>query len=242
MSERRVILSMAVGDYWREVAAISLPLLERYASRVGADVRRATALPFEFPPWSPTTACCLYRLDLMRQAFLDYDRVLWLDADVLVRPDSPDLFALVPPTHWAGYDELPAAWAIGWEAHVHSVHRHMVEVCREDGLEIPDSGGRYFNGGVQLASRAHRHLYAPAVNPSDHAWGEQSRVNVRLFLARVPVYHLPAAFNAMPWASTRAWWPNAWMIHYAGVLPGERLAMMRQDLERWKEMGLWSDT
>ena len=36
----------------------------------------------------------------------DYDRVLFLDADVIIRPDCPDLFAMVPTECFAGENEL----------------------------------------------------------------------------------------------------------------------------------------
>jgi hypothetical protein len=161
-----------------------------------------------------------------------HDRVLWLDADVLVRPDCPDLFALVPPTHWAALDQA----AFCDEGFLHLCHRHMAEVCREEGLPVPDTRGRCFCAGVQLVPSSFAWLYAPRRRPSAHPWAEQSLVNVRLFLRPwSAVFSLPECFGRLAyWPLPRRHLDMTFLMHYAGPpSPEARLADMRRDRDAW---------
>jgi FkbM family methyltransferase len=222
---------MAIGDEGRALADVSFPFLEDYARRCRADFAAITE------PTLPPELRMLEKLRL-RDYLGPYDRVLWLDADVLARPDAPDLFGLVPPTHWASGDH--AAYCPDW---FHGLFAgHLEETCREEGLPVPDGGGRYFCLGVQLVPAAFAWLYEPRRHPSTHDWAEQSVVNARLFARPgAPVYCLPECFGRL------VYWPDrlprrhleiSYLVHYAGPPSREqRVADMRRDAavlrERW---------
>lgn len=237
MSERRLIQTLAVGDYTQSLLDLSKPGMMHYAFRADADFQ-VCIVKYPHPEITDEfTQIQLTKLDLMRHALKDFDRVLWLDADVIVRPDAPDLFDLVPPTHWAGLDEGAL-----FEKHrikekcIDDVHDHMKQVCEEDGLLFPDTEGRYFNCGVQLAAQRHAFLYEPAKKPQNHGWAEQSRINVRLFLRRdVPIYYLPECWNRITYLETRNYQRTSYFVHYAWAPYSVRPGLMKRDLEIWKE-------
>ncbi len=235
--ETRCIITLAAGHDAGRMFNLADDFLCHYARRCRADlvVRRG---PAPGPPvFDPFASLMYLKLDLMREALATHDRALWLDADTLVRPDCPILFDLVPPTHWAGYEALAATRTLpDGDRHVRDQLDHLGEVCRQEGLPIPDSRGRYFNCGVQLASKSHAFLYAPPVEPDGHGWGEQSRVNARLFSRPdVPVYHLADPFNSMSWFHRGDYLETAWIVHYCGGgSPGERLDRMSADAAAWR--------
>jgi lipopolysaccharide biosynthesis glycosyltransferase len=234
----RCIATLRVGKLAESWATVNSPFLENYARRCGANLcidQTPAHVPEAFPHIkNEFMQLMVYRLDMMRRLLERHRRVLLIDADMLVRPDCPDLFDLVPETHWAGVDEASLSYRNNFEPHVLHAHAHMVEVCQQDGLPIPDSGKRYFNCGLQLASRSHSLLYDPPINPSNDPpnWVEQSRINVRLFLHReIPIYYLPECFNQMMWAKPREWWRNSFVVHYCGLPYEDRLPYMQHDAE-----------
>ena len=80
------VVTVAIGAEFREIAALTHPFMEGYASRIGADfvsLHRQAENPY------------LEKLRLGDYLGL-YERVLFLDTDVIVRLDCPDLFQLVP--------------------------------------------------------------------------------------------------------------------------------------------------
>lgn len=236
----RCIFTQRWGVLAESWAQTNTPFLELYARRCKAHLhidRTPPRVTSEHPHiTNEFMQLMILRLKLMQDLLREHDRILLLDADTLVRPDCPNLFDLVPPTHWAGVDEAMLAYRNNFVQHVYDSHAHMTSVCHADGLPVPDSGKRYFNCGVQMASRCHSFLYDPPVNPTnDPNWVEQSRINVRLFLRRETlIYYLPECFNQMMWPKPINAWRNSYIIHYCGLPYKDRRPMMDLDAEHFR--------
>ena len=104
----RCIATMHSGERAEAWGAVNMPFLELYARRTGAVVhidRTPAVINPDFPHiTNEFMQLMIWKMELMRLLLGRYQRVLWIDADALVRPDCPDLFDLVPETHWAGVD------------------------------------------------------------------------------------------------------------------------------------------
>jgi alpha-N-acetylglucosamine transferase len=77
--------------------------MQHYASRHGLDfhdIEPVSSQPLNFGEIQ------LVKLAAMRQALAVYERVIWIDSDVLVRPDSPNLLDLVPENRFGAFDEI----------------------------------------------------------------------------------------------------------------------------------------
>lgn len=210
------VCSAAWGDHAEEIAALSFPGFKEYARRTGAEFVTLPPGPPGLPPvfWKNEVRVVLERMD----------RVLWLDADCLVRPDCPDLFGLVPPDRFAAHDELEYAT----DTEVYLRHQDVVGVCLEDVLPVPNTRGRHFNAGVYLApARCAVHFNYPIGVPRTLV-GEQSRLNTRLFLTNEDVYCLPECFNRLVYHHPpRRWQHSAYIAHFAGMgIPEVRLRDM----------------
>lgn len=241
---KHLVATLCYGPTGAAMAALSMDLMRDYARRVGADFFVLSEVSGEPPPLddmkrihASLALAMLDKMRFLRQALKEYDRILWVDLDILVRPDAPDLFALVPGTHLAMADEC----ATGNDWQVWFCHQHMVETCQQERLPIPDTKGRYFNCGLMLIPSGSDWLFAPRINPVSHPWCEQSLVNVRLFLEpeRTPVYTLPECCNRF------VYWPGmvprrqeemSWFLHFAGPPDyATRLRDMRRVREKWQK-------
>jgi hypothetical protein len=197
------VASCAVGPVGRSWLAVTGPLFERYAARVGARYEVLTG-----PDADPYPLRHKFKL----AELLDrYDRVVYLDADVVLGPDCPDLFAEVPETHVGALDEWPWLGRPAW------VQAEVEAVAAAAGLPPPGPLARYFNTGVLVLSAAHRGAVEPPPVPIPHLHcAEQHHVNLRLAALGLPTWPLPLRLHWHPWADpARAHTAGVQVWHFA---------------------------
>lgn len=222
------IMTIVSGSKYQEIWKRSRPYFEDYADRCGADLLVLDNLPDNLP--SPHWAkFSIYEL-LKKQ----YDRIAFIDADILIRPNAPSLFDLVPEDQFGIFNEgtyTPRAVCI------HELRKvYNVTLKKWNGKD-------YYNTGVMVASRQHRFLFkvTEEVKPLRNSFGEQTYLNLKLMVSGVKIFSLPYQFNRMSILDrvigiSRL---DSYFVHYAGcdVLFGEgkTLEAMDWDIERWKK-------
>jgi hypothetical protein len=167
---RTVLVTLTIGDQyqkqWQDVCA---PTWRRYAERHGYDViaidqppDRSARAQMRSPAWQK---CLVLRPEITGT----YDRVVWLDADILINPDAPAITNGVPIEKIGAMDEsvFPTVednrmyW--NWIA---SEHRHSaptLDLCRAamDARDwhafwgLPRRGDHIVQTGVLVLSPSH---------------------------------------------------------------------------------------
>lgn len=223
------VITLAVGERGRELLDITRAGLERYANRIGADFHIIGGEPIQpaYPMEDKFRVC----------QYLDhYDRVIYIDADIEVSQDAPNLFDMVPETHLGICDEVLYGQNHSWTKNT------IPELQRAYGFEErhPDS---YYNTGLMVLNPTHRHLVAPPTKPYRvHHTAEQDLINARI------EHHRPAVHSFGPdlvwlWVADKRNERKAGrpFLHYAGAgnvkgAPGH-LALMRQ--QPWTSVDGW---
>jgi hypothetical protein len=204
------VVTLTIGDLYQRIAEISHPSLRRYAEKVGADFIVWTDKgDHEIPGYA--------KLDLFQSLLKTYDRVLYVDTDILIRFDAPNLFDLVPETHVGAYDE----GTIYPRAQAKELYGHEVKtLLARDFVESPV----YFNTGVLLASRCHKGLFAKCPFPEVNNFAEQTFLNYRLFDRGTPVYRLPYKCNRIHQVTFRTGenFADCYFLHFAGAFGTDR--------------------
>ncbi len=210
---RCAIVVTVVGAQTEAEWEITGPTVRAYADAIGAELvvsREGEGLP------GPTLKALTVPL---AEAF---DRVIMMDADILVRPHAPDLFALVPPEKVGAYPEarhFPRAEIAAEAAAMHAVP--------------PFPAQDYFNAGMLVLSRAHLDVIR-AVG-SGHVGGiipEQDTVNAALHRLGLPLHRLEPEFNLIGTGRNLSDWRCGWLLHTAGAPKGrlrQRFGWRRQD-------------
>jgi len=167
------------------------PYMAEYAANIGAALRVVRESPYAniHPVWA--------RWEI-GNAFNDYDRVIYIDADAYVFPDCPSLFDLVPEK------------CVGMYAHNHYVkHQEFireVKACADVfGVYygwLPDI---YLNAGIMVLSRHHRKLFeeSPQILVEVHRaiaekgaqWMDQTLLNYKIANLGYPIHQLDYRFN-----------------------------------------------
>ena len=107
MRDKKTIFTLNVDGYAPEITALTYPLIEAYAEKIGADFHIIGER--KFPEW-PVTYEKLQIFELAQQMKNKWN--IYIDSDALVHPDTPDLTSLLPRNtvaHFAN-DFAPVRW------------------------------------------------------------------------------------------------------------------------------------
>ena len=92
-----LILTIAVGDAYQRMSALTHPAIKKYAEKIGADFQCITESDCSTPHWAKFE---IYNL------LNKYERILYIDTDILVREDTPNLFEIVPQNELGMFNEI----------------------------------------------------------------------------------------------------------------------------------------
>jgi lipopolysaccharide biosynthesis glycosyltransferase len=218
------ILTIVAGDRYEKIWERSEPFFQAYAKKCGADLvvltgEGAASLPS--PHWLKFSIH-----ELLRK---DYNRIAFIDADIIIRDDAPSLFDVVPEDSFGIFNEgefMPRAVCI----------HEVMKVYKIEDLEY--DGRTYYNTGVMVVSRRHRFIFnvTEDIKPLRNHFGEQTFLNLKIMIARTKMHNLNYKFNRMSHMDrvsgmTRL---DSYLIHYAG--DGDNLLKkMDRDIQKWKE-------
>ena len=210
---KRALVTLAIGDGAAELLALSGPRFEAYARRIGCDYVPITERRIKFRLQWRKSRVNLHLEKFQMGPMLDtYERLLYLDADILLNDDCPDFFDLAQENE-LGIIADPSGDE-GWKR-----DEEMANMEKAFGA-LPRPIPPYFNAGVILLSRTHRELLT--FNPDrlhSGRWPDQTYLNYFSAKWNLTRRYLDAKANFLPghdgWsdpAKRRA----AWAVHFAG--------------------------
>jgi lipopolysaccharide biosynthesis glycosyltransferase len=215
-ANRTALVTIVIGEKYERLAEVSHPLLKKYAEKTGSD----------FIVWKDFDGHSLpayKKLDIYG-LLKEYDRVLFIDTDVIIRNDCPNLFELVPETYFGAFNEFPFT----------DRHEAMMSMCQDrEWLQKKI----YFNSGVFVCSASHRSIFRHGIEPNN--FYEQTLLNFRLHALAIPFFDIGYKFNRMTcldiFGVDRF---DSFIMHYAGC-PLETDAFveqMRSDSKIWADI------
>jgi hypothetical protein len=226
MQKSKAIVTIVVGAYAERMAKATNPFMREYARKCGADF-----IVIELPKFQHLGQLYYEKFQLY-SLFDTYERILYLDNDVLVSPDSPDLFLLTPHDHFSASSE--ETWSRYPEC-----KRAVLAELGEIRWTYP-----YFNAGVMLASRQHREIFNPH-HPALKRWAneevrrrypyqgdDQTYFNYRVNELQLPMVDQGFKFNHTRSISRTHTRFRSFFIHYAGPSGhryGDRLVQIEKD-------------
>ena len=218
---KRAIITIASGDHFEQMSATTHPTLKAYADRIGAD----------FIVWNDCSGHTVPQYKKMEMgALLDqYSRVMYIDTDILVREDAPDLFDIVPEDQIGLFEEGRYAPRRGG----------MIQFMVFVGYDITRWNGCYYNTGVMVFSAQHRDIFVQPTAEWDH-FKEQTYLNVMISDKNVKVFPLAHRFNRMcimdqVLGEARH---DCFFLHYAGLSfqmsDADLRQLVKDDLAVWQ--------
>jgi lipopolysaccharide biosynthesis glycosyltransferase len=199
---KTAVISAAFGEKYLRIAGVSFPTMKQYAERIGA----------EFAPLDHREhgeAHGAWEKLQLRELLEKHDRIIWLDVDMIVRRDTPDLFGIVPEGILGAVDETPGTFS-------DSISAMQVQCASEMGIRLGPPRWSW-NAGVMVLSRCHKPIFdpPPKLFGAEYLW-DQTYFNVRLRTLRLPSMDLGHKFNHTVLCLRPK--SEAHIIHYCGVM------------------------
>ena len=213
-----LVLTISIGDYYQELAKHTLPSIKRYAKSIGADFLNIEDENSEYitQKWNKFAIH-----DLLNE----YKRILYLDIDIIIRDDCPNLFDIVPEHQLGMFNEGKYA------------HRKEFIIQASDYYKEPLKhwNGKFYNSGVMVISRRHKSIFKLPMG-FDYVETDQPYINLRIQNDKVDMFDLDPKFNRMSILDefigiNRL---GGYIIHYAGAPPEQIFNVMLRDIEEWK--------
>ena len=213
-----LVLTISIGDYYNEVAKLTTPSIQAYAKKIGADYLNIN----EFNPHYITQKWNKFHIHEMLNK---YKRIIYLDIDILVREDTPNLFEIVPENKLGMFNE--GRYTARFE--------FLEQASEYYGEPLRTWNGKFYNSGVMVISRIHKNIFK-LPKGQDFVETDQPYINLRILNDKVEMFDLDYKFNRMDILDrfcgiSRL---DSYIVHYAGAPQDIQMDVMRKDIEQWK--------
>jgi lipopolysaccharide biosynthesis glycosyltransferase len=173
----KAIVTLIDGPKYEELARTSLPLMKAYAQKVNAElIILDNKIGLPVPHYA--------KLQIRN---LKFDSVLFLDTDILVNPNAPDIFEAYPKDKLALLDEgkfEPRDLEFAFFTGCFNSQRYFLN----------DWDRRYFNTGVMLIPGKFLKEFTLSDRIINH-YGEQSYLNLLFSVKKLPIVDLDKTWN-----------------------------------------------
>ncbi|MCC5788788.1 MAG: hypothetical protein JJT75_04080 [Opitutales bacterium] len=221
----KAIVTLNIGN--RKEALFSEPFFHRYCARYGLDFVVINEKRFKLNPnrWKPRLGIHFEKFQLL-ELFDDYDRIAYLDSDILIHPKAPDIFEQV--------DEATIGCVfedVGKDAWKREEEWDKVQALLGKLPEVH----RYFNSGVMVLSKWHKRLFDLNLGIPSGRWLDQTFLNYHSRKLNLPVKEISPQFNFLPvfpgWHDSKVRL-SQYFVHYAGR---KNKSIMRTDALLFRE-------
>jgi len=214
---RRAIVTVSIGPAYQQISSLTHPLMADYAHRCGASFEVITERVY------PSNIQMFWEKLQMREYLLEYGRIAFIDSDVIIHPQAPSLFDVVPEDCLGMLNE----------AHVQGVKnkkKELEDFCQRAGIQMPVWDGRYWNVGIIVFGRQHLHIFDDPPKLVRHDYPEQALVNIRIAEQKVRMFELPRCMHDWKHVARK----DSWILHYAGWKKNaETILQIQKDIKKW---------
>jgi len=200
---KKALVTMCIGDKWEELKKLTFPSITNYANRIGA-----TFINIDKPMIHPQEVG--FEKFQMFKILSYYDRIIYLDADLIVSKKCPDLFNIVPEDEIGAFVESNY-----WYLSPDVDHRQrIIEVQKVLGnIGWVD---QYINTGVLVLGKRHKWIFDLSQNQKIVIdLREQTQLNYNIKKLGYWVHDIGMRFNKMDFCNPLDRF-DAHIIHYAG--------------------------
>lgn len=198
---------------------LTFPTMREYADRIGAEF---VIVNESYMPLPGLEKFQIFNL------LNKYHRIIWLDPNVIVRDDCPNLFDVV------GKEEIGLFNAARFD----DCKSLLVDAIKDSGIniEMPEKNFSFYDTGVFVVSRIHKFIFAQPKNETKYSEG---LLNVRILKEKdnLKIKELEYKLNRMQGIDriTGEHRRASYIIHYKNVPEDILLNILQSDLKSWQE-------
>jgi len=215
-----LVLTISIGDYYNELSKLTLPSIKKYAKKINADFLNIN----EHDPNYITQKWNKFHI---HELLNKYKRILYLDIDLIVREDTPNLFDIVPEKQLGMFNE--GRFAPRFE------YIEQASEYYKEPIKVKTWNGKFYNSGIMVISRIHKQMFK-LPRGFDFVETDQPYLNLRIINDKVEMCDIDFKFNRMDILDkfigiSRL---DSYIVHYAGAPKEILMDVLKKDIEQWK--------
>jgi len=216
---KNCVMTVCIGDYYNKIGKLTHPFMKTYADKIDADFVAIKEVNERFSTQK-------WQKFQIHELLNRYHRLVFFDTDILIRNDTPNLLEIVPETKFGAFDEGR------YEPRLEFI-RDASEAYGED---VFDWNGKFFNSGVMVLSRLHKHIFKIPIK-CETIETDQPYINLRLAKDKYETYDLHWNFNRMSMMDKIIGLSryNSYILHYAGAPEDQLFPILLKDIDYFKE-------
>lgn len=213
-----LVLTISIGEYHQNLSNYTLPSIKKYADKIGADFINIT----ENDPNYITQKWNKFNIYTLLNK---YKRILYLDIDLIIREDCPNLFDIVPENKLGMFNEGRYAARFEYLEQASNYYKEPLKKWE----------GKFYNSGVMVISRMHKQIFKMPTGV-DFVETDQPYINLRILNDKIEMFDLDYKYNRMDILDkfTGISRLDSYIVHYAGAPKDQLLNVLLQDVEQWK--------
>jgi len=189
---KNLVLTMSMKEFPSTVGIIANKYIKLYAESIDSDFAI-----MEDKDSIYDVVC--YNKFQISELLNEYERVLFIDNDIFVKKNSPDIFKIVPPDKFGIVEEfhqfrknphylrMKNRYLASWWL------RHNIN----EKSNVKFVGNKYYNSGTMVVSRETNVFKHKPIILESQCIHENHLLNKRIAEYNIPTFHLPDSFNYM---------------------------------------------
>lgn len=229
---KNLIITVASGKEYENILKLTGRIFRKYAKKCNADYIQLTGTTQEFGYFEK------FRIyPFVKQ----YNRTLFLDADLIVLDDAPNLFDVVPEDSIGIHCDYQSVYNNGdgvnhltvfdsWKLNTAKSLFSPAEVNRY--LQLSDK--KLFNSGVVLCPREYADIWMGIYKPCiKNFLVEQYTVEMRMLLHNYKIFELEDAWNMQVWMPNSVFFKKDVKKYFMHLAGWRNLYLTHQDIGRF---------
>jgi len=185
----------------------------KYCKKYKLHLETITQTKYDIKPFDTfSNPINLFEKNQIYKLFDKYDRILRIDYDVIITPNCPNIFEIVPGDKIGGVFEDVGRSKLSRKRRIINIQKHLGNLNWNSG---------YINAGIVVASKQHKEIFNTTIEEinkvqeiKDIITPEQDYLNYMIRKLGFEVYSLSYKFNHITYFSPNRF--DSYIIHYAG--------------------------
>lgn len=200
--ERRAIFTIAVGETFKWMFDITIPYMKQYAEKYGIDFILVD------DSYRKDEHPCFMK-QFINTLWWRYDRVLYVDADILILPNAPNIFEEVPADKLGIYEEGRLYSHMNSRIHKNrtpmmnkyvSLYNDELKKIGMKPVDFSSYDEKYYNAGLFICNKdtnPHRPPINNIMRIPNSGHFDQNYCNLMIHQYSIPVYELHSKWNRL---------------------------------------------
>lgn len=224
-TEKRAIVTLSIGEKYSKLGKLTLPLMKAYSDSLSSDF---------YVIDTPKIGIGMkhYEKFQLHEYLEEYDRVIFIDLDILIIPKCPDLFKIVPTECFGAFKVSDYSY----------IHDNSIQLIQQK-LGTVEWGRDYFNSGVMVFSKQHEEVFNTdngylktwakySQKEGDGTYLDQTLINYNVKRLGIPFFDIGYKFNHTSAPNNSSTRFQSYFIHYPGKghRRGDKLQQIQKDV------------